>query len=79
MKKIAATILSVSLFAVLGISQTRITCWISAPLFSAPAMDGTQLDMNELTRLGGRSDILVDKMLHLPAGIPEDESGCSQL
>ncbi len=48
MKKIAATILSVSLFAVLGISQTGLRVGSSAPLFSAPAMDGTQLDMNEL-------------------------------
>jgi peroxiredoxin len=48
MKKIAATIIFVSLFAVLGISQTGLRVGSSAPLFSAPAMDGTQLDMNEL-------------------------------
>lgn len=48
MKKIAATIIFVSLFAVLGISQTGLRVGSSVPLFSAPAMDGTQLDMNEL-------------------------------
>lgn len=48
MKNIAATIIFVSLFAVLGISQTGLRVGSSVPLFSAPAMDGTQLDMNEL-------------------------------
>ena len=48
MKKIAATIIFVSLFAFLGISQTGLRVGSSVPLFSASAMDGTQLDMNEL-------------------------------
>lgn len=48
MKKIALTITLVALFAVLGISQTGLRVGSSAPLFSASALDGTQLDMNEL-------------------------------
>lgn len=48
MKKIAVTITFVAIFAVLGMSQTELRVGTTAPLFSAPALDGTQFDMNEL-------------------------------
>lgn len=48
MKKIVVTTIFIALFAVLGLSQTGLRVGSNAPLFSAAAMDGTQLDMNEL-------------------------------
>jgi peroxiredoxin len=48
MKKIALTAFFISVFAFAAFSQTGLRVGSSVPAFSAPAMDGTQYDLNEL-------------------------------
>lgn len=48
MKKIALTVVLISIFVVTGISQTGLRVGSSVPVFSAPALDGTFYDLTEL-------------------------------